>query len=770
MTKIVKRRKTRRLGNMVQEEKIQKVGRVKHLNVDFDQDMSSGVWDQEIKAFMEATTLKGLFFSEDWVFMILDLIAESVAASPMVVDKVVAEKNGKKIVEEMDEHPALTLLRNPNEFQEYSTFIYNYVVELDLMGNSLVHYNANRQKLHIIPTESMNLKLDEEGKLVGYEIFNDVSAMEMLPGNGLFFLKKSIWHQKRPNPKSALYGLSPFIPTRKNVLFNRYTSNWLNSFYLKGATPTVSLSMDRNVDEKSALRFLRSFENAYTGVRNMRRPLVLPKGVTAETMSPSVADQQLIELINKNRENIINILRVPKHALSLAESGSLGSEEHKQSLRYFYTASIVPTQRKIAEHFTRNMRNTGLLDESESLRFDNKEVEPLRDDLAKKAELSASLLSIMTPNEIRLDLWDKEPIEGGDTLQSAPSPLSQPFGFSLPRQSQPEPEEPEEPETKALIDDDDLKPQSKEYRDAVNKAVFSKYDKHIEIKEKQVTEVVEGPGQEVAKLWREILEKWNKDAIKAVKAELRKAPAQKTKAEDDEAATKIPSKRRLRKQLQSLFGKQSSEWIKFVEDNLSTVVADSFDLQVAPIADGDNIVSIAAIRDRDADSNRTILAARAGQAFKDISDSQVERIMRQVEQGIANKTPLDKLGREIDEKHKNISAARAETIARTEALTAVSIGQQAAQKAAVEVIGEENLVKVWINLGDSRVRGNPDGLYPSSKADHWDLQSETRELDEPFSNGLMYPRDLDSGEASEVINCRCTNLLVPKEDFDSLDI
>jgi HK97 family phage portal protein len=428
MSKIVKRR-TRTLADNP-TDKLYEVENVKHLNADFDQDMSTGIWDQEIKAFMEATTLKGLFFSEDWVFMILDLIAESVASSPMVVKRTVGETDGKAEIETIDEHPALTLIKNPNEFQEYATFIYNYVIELDLMGNALLHYARNRQTLNIIPAENVSLKMDDKGGFAGYEIFQDMAFEEQLTGRGMFFTRQNVWHQRRPNPKSMLWGLSPFVPTRKNVLFNRYTSDWLNSFYLKGATPTVSLSMERNVDEKSALRFLRSFEQAYTGVRNMRRPLVLPKGVTAETMSPTVADQQLIELINKNRENIINILRVPKHALSLAESGSLGSEEHKQALRYFYTAAIMPTQNKIAEHFTRKMKASRLLEENEVLCFDNSEVEPLRDDMLKKAELSNSLLSIMSANEIRKDLWDKEPIEGGDSLQSAVQ--QQPFGFSAP--------------------------------------------------------------------------------------------------------------------------------------------------------------------------------------------------------------------------------------------------------------------------------------------------------------------------------------------------
>ena len=52
--------------------------------------------------------------------------------------------------------------------------------------------------------------------------------------------------------------------------------------------------------------------------------------------------------------------------------------------------------------------------------------------------------------------------------------------------------------------------------------------------------------------------------------------------------------------------------------------------------------------------------------------------------------------------------------------------------------------KVWIATLDDRTRDS-----------HALLDGEERDIDEPFSNGLMYPAD-PSGEPSEVYNCRCT--------------
>lgn len=57
-----------------------------------------------------------------------------------------------------------------------------------------------------------------------------------------------------------------------------------------------------------------------------------------------------------------------------------------------------------------------------------------------------------------------------------------------------------------------------------------------------------------------------------------------------------------------------------------------------------------------------------------------------------------------------------------------------------------DVVKQWDASLDKRTRRS-----------HRHVDGEIRELDEPFSNGLMYPGDPD-GDASEVINCRCALL------------
>jgi SPP1 gp7 family putative phage head morphogenesis protein len=57
--------------------------------------------------------------------------------------------------------------------------------------------------------------------------------------------------------------------------------------------------------------------------------------------------------------------------------------------------------------------------------------------------------------------------------------------------------------------------------------------------------------------------------------------------------------------------------------------------------------------------------------------------------------------------------------------------------------------KAWLATLDDRTRDS-----------HALLDGETVDIDEPFSNGLMFPADVDSGDPSEVYNCRCTMVSV----------
>lgn len=117
-------------------------------------------------------------------------------------------------------------------------------------------------------------------------------------------------------------------------------------------------------------------------------------------------------------------------------------------------------------------------------------------------------------------------------------------------------------------------------------------------------------------------------------------------------------------------------------------------------------------------------------------------ITQEISRGIASSLSYRDIARNIG----NVSGAplsRAKTIARTEGhriqQTSTADAQRTAKAKGADV------VKQWDAALDGRTRDS-----------HRRVDGEVRELDEKFSNGLMFPGD-PNGSAAEVINCRCTS-------------
>jgi HK97 family phage portal protein len=734
---------------------------------DMDLDSGSGLWDAETKMFLDSVTLKGLFFSEDWVYICTDLVARKISSQQLRVMRSFV-RDGKYISEPAAAHPVQRMLENPNRWQDYSAFMYVTAVDLCLIGNAITWMGQNKDFLMPVPAESVSLEFDREGKPTAYLVSESSSESTGLQRTSMTkFPLDQIAHTRQPNPSSMLWGLSSFTPLRKAILFNRYTSEYLNNFYLKGATPGIALEMSSDANEHVALRLLRSFENAYTGRRNQRRTLVMPKGVTAKPISHSLADQQLANFIELNREVIINALKIPKHELSLAKSGSLGSEEHKTALKNFWSSTLMPMMKIIAGTMTKNLASK--LGPDHYLEFDISDVEVLQESLDAKAKLAKEMLSTKTMNEVRAEVWSLPPVAGGDALPGTPSQYA----------TVPPPVSTETPVTAiqesplavgpSTVADETLSTSAPETKDnipgGVGKAAnFIKANKDwFTAREQNLSKGTQAGVEKMQEAALKLMAAMAPAIVNSVRVGLQELSF---KAEDPKA--EIVSKAELRRRLQKVNASFEEKWTEQQLKYLEAVVDLGYNTQLALPFKLPNEDALAALKVRGAKNRREILEARAMDTFAQMSKTTTDKVLDLVEAGVEEGKSVDKISQDIGSYMRNNAdeiGARAMTIARTETLTASSLGQAAAMQDAAKVIPA--LKKMWINAGDDRVRGNPGGLYAKSEADHWTLQGEVKDWDADFSNGLAFPRD-PSGGAGEVINCRCTFITLPAEEMDKI--
>lgn len=131
-------------------------------------------------------------------------------------------------------------------------------------------------------------------------------------------------------------------------------------------------------------------------------------------------------------------------------------------------------------------------------------------------------------------------------------------------------------------------------------------------------------------------------------------------------------------------------------------------------------------------------------------------IRAEVSRGIANGSTWNDIAAKLTRSFKNTpfnkAYNRAMTIARTEGhRIAVQSADHAQHKAKEK---GADIVKQWDSTLDGKTRDS-----------HRKVDGEIRELDEKFSNNLMFPGDT-SGGAEEVVNCRCALLQRAKWALD----
>ena len=109
--------------------------------------------------------------------------------------------------------------------------------------------------------------------------------------------------------------------------------------------------------------------------------------------------------------------------------------------------------------------------------------------------------------------------------------------------------------------------------------------------------------------------------------------------------------------------------------------------------------------------------------------------------GIQNGDSIPKIAQSLMDVIGNNEAS-----ATRNARTMVTGAENGGRQDSYEHLAEQGVVqkKVWIATADDRTRES-----------HLELDGEEVDIDEEFSNGLMYPGD-PAGDPAEVYNCRCS--------------
>ena len=278
-------------------------------------------------------------------------------------------------------------------------------------------------------------------------------------------------------------------------------------------------------------------------------------------------------------------------------------------------------------------------------------------------------------------------------------------------------------------------------------------DLKLEEMEKRLSAIYSRANKEIGKRWKEYLAESQAEIDELQKSyelakkggdakEIKKAGIALSRAKKDR--TLMDSRfKALTETTAAQLANVNKTAIAYINGELPEVYSINYNA-LEPSVDGVGGYSFALV---DADTVKNLATTdKSLLPFKELDEKKdirwnVKKMNAEVLQGILQGEPMDKIAGRLS-KVADMNETAAIRNARTMVTGAENKGRQDSY-ARAEADGII-LERTWLATNDSRTRHS-----------HAVLDGETKPIDTPFSNGLMYPGDPD-GEPSEVYNCRCT--------------
>jgi len=670
-------------------------------------DDQSGFFGSEFNIQSTASRFKAAYTREPWVWAAANLIARTLVS---VKYKVVNVNTG----EESTEHPILDRINSGNDIQGPIAIKWAANLDFILGGSFLIVFDDKFQQCEHVPVERFTIEIDEAESGC-----NHITAFLVQSECGTKSWRvpyERCLYVVFPNPYSAFYGMSLFTAASRPIILDRVKNEFELAFYLRGATNSGVIESSEDVNKSRLKILMKSFESLFTGKRNWHRQLILPKGLTWKPTGSNFSEMNHIEGLKENRLSLLASLAVPPSKVGLTEDVNRATSEAQD--KDFWENTIKPLAVFQADSINQSHIIKKMFKGIFKIVPDFSDVTSLQGSLVTKGEDAKAVEPYWTLNEIRKEIFGKSSVPDGDKLLSQMVQAPSPFGFlQAPTQSPSLELEPIKDTTASQIS---------------------------RIKS-QVTNSQERVSNQLAKDYKQRHEKYVDDKLSLVIAALKagKDPAQIKDQTDDYVDSLFPVMDKARERGFSFSNSQSKSLSPRVARNGRKMPTLRFSHQDQEAID--------LLKSENTDGQRELLRRRMIESFAGFDETISKQIMDMIADGKARGLTDTEIAANIRQQYGEFYPNQANTVVRTEILTAVSQGIESHQDVLKEVFTE--VQKQWIHVGDSgeHVRENHVGFEDEGP----------KEIDYEYTTGLRFPRDPDA-DGSETINCRCSMVnLVP---------
>jgi HK97 family phage portal protein len=324
-------------------------------------------------------------------------------------------------LEEIDDHPLIDLLDNPNKFMSGIELLEMTYLHLELTGNSFwaMFKGKDNRPAELWPLYPNYIRIvpDEKEFIKGY--------VYTINGQQIPFEPDEILHIKYSNPTDLRWGISPVRAAARAVDTDTMAADYNRKFFFNSAQPDAVLYTDEMIDDKTWLRIKDQFQDMYGGVANAHKTAILENGLKYQAMNPNQREMEFLKSREFNRDMILAIFGIPKSVLGMDASMSRANAETaeyvfaKGTLRPKFIRLVNAIQNYLVPLFGDNTVVVGYTD-------------PVPEDreykLSERKELANTVLTV---NEIREEMG-LEPVEAGNQLYIAGTmrPLGEPIATS----------------------------------------------------------------------------------------------------------------------------------------------------------------------------------------------------------------------------------------------------------------------------------------------------------------------------------------------------
>ena len=287
----------------------------------------------------------------------------------------------------------LLLNKEPNPFQDISTFRRNLITDYLIDGNIFIYFDGVH--LYHLPADKMTIHA------------SDSTYIEKFTFNQIVTYKPSeIIHIKDNSFYSIYRGVSRLKPALRTMVLMRSMRDFQDNFFKNGAVPGLVLKSPNTLSEKIKERMIQSWTARYRPDTGGKRPLILDGGLELDSISNvNFKELDFQSAIAENEKIILKALGVPPILLDSGNNANI-----RPNMRMYYLETILPIVRKI--NFAQE-RFFGF-----HLSEDIKDIPALQPELRDASAYYTSLVNggIISPNEARVRLG-MDPAEGHDEIR-----------------------------------------------------------------------------------------------------------------------------------------------------------------------------------------------------------------------------------------------------------------------------------------------------------------------------------------------------------------